>query len=324
VWDVGGREVLGFLVVSDGERKQASERMFDLVCNWNRDTGFYESLKIQSLSDLGGKVVTWSWLLNEKLERPLVELLLEEKLVYPLGPGEITGCDEVWKSYMSILGEEIKRERDVRLITDDEFCIGAKSGVELIRAGSEKEVEEGYQLVSLAIPEVFIDEETLRMLSWEKVMEIRKDLLPFADSYHAEVESYEREINSLATVGKDEAAFEKLSEFCERVAISFRPFTKETRKTLRLARSPRMIGFINGVVLPAIKLIAPHAELAELCDIASVSSTSGHYILSRKRPLVGFDYLENLNRKLNVERLRGVVTCLIPKGLRGNTEGVSR
>lgn len=316
VWDAGGKDILDFLVISDKERKQASERMFDLICNWNKDTRFYESLKIHTLGNLGGKVVTWYWFLNEKLEKDLVELLLEERLVYPLAPGEITGYEEVGKSYMSIIVEEIKRNRNVRLITDDEFSVAAKSGVGLVRAKSQKEVEEGYQLVSMAIPQVFIEPKVLKNLAWDKVMKIRQDLLPLAENYYQEVESYQEKINSLGMEGKDKEAFDKFCEFCERVSKSFKPLSKETGKIFRLGKSMKAIGFINGFVLPTIKLLISQAELSKVCDIVAVSLAASNYMLSMKKPLLGFDYLESLNRKLNIERMKNAITCLIPKGVK--------
>jgi len=52
VCDAAGEAVVDFLVIDDAERKVASEQMFDLLVNWNKDTHFYDSLKIRGLDDL--------------------------------------------------------------------------------------------------------------------------------------------------------------------------------------------------------------------------------------------------------------------------------
>lgn len=312
ILDLAGKPIIDFLVITNEERKQASDIMLDLICNWNNDTGFYNSLKIGSIDDLFGEWITWYWFLNEKLERPLVELLLEEQLVVELGPDEIVGHQEVGKSYMSIIADVIKKKRGVRLITDDEFSFAAKSGIDLNPLSLEK-VEETYQLVSMAIPQIFIKPEIIKKLTWKKIIKIRKDLLPLAKQFYEEVENYTYTINSLAASRDDEMAFEKFCEFCERIAFSFKPFSKETGKILRLATNIEVLGFINGIILPTTKLLIPHTGLGKICDIAAISLMVNKYVLSKKYPLVGFEYIENLNREINIERLKNMVTCLIPK-----------
>lgn len=313
VLHLAGEPIIDFLIIRDSERKRASEKMFDLICHWNKNTSFYDSLKINSIDDLVNKWVTWYWFLNEKLEQPLVELLLEEKLVVNLAPGEITGYEEVGKSYMSIIAEEIKRRRNIRLITDDEFPVAAKSGLDLVYLPSEKQREDAYQLVSVAIPQVFIRPSILKSLSWEQVLEIRKDLLPFAESYHRELEEYQLSINSLQKEGKDEEAFDKFREFCERVTISFKPFSIETSRILRLTKNAEAIAFITGITLPAMKLVIPFSQVAQYCDITAISLMASRYALSKSRIPIGFEYLENLNRKLKIKRMKGMITCLVPK-----------
>ena len=170
VLNLAGEPIIDFLIIRDSERKRASEKMLDLICHWNKDTSFYDSLKINSLNDLENKWVTWYWFLNEKLERPLVELLLEERLVVNLAPGEVVGYEEVGKSYMSIIAEEIKGSRNIRLITDDEFPVAAKSGLDLVYLPTEEQREGTYQVVSMAIPQVFIKPSLLKSLSWKKVL----------------------------------------------------------------------------------------------------------------------------------------------------------
>ena len=49
IYDVAGNELLDFLIISDDERLRASEKMLDLIVNWNNDTGFYDELKINSI-----------------------------------------------------------------------------------------------------------------------------------------------------------------------------------------------------------------------------------------------------------------------------------
>lgn len=69
-------------------------------------------------------------------------------------------------------------------------------------------------------------------------------------------------------------------------------------------------------MLPTIKLLVSHIRLGKICDTAAISLMVNKYVLSKKQPLVGFEYLENLNRKLNIERLKSMVTCFIPKKIR--------
>jgi len=85
--DTFGEAILDFVVISDEERIRASEKMRDLLVVWNKDTHFFDSLRIHSVSDFVGKEVEWYWFLHEKLERPLVKVLLEERLVVNWAPG---------------------------------------------------------------------------------------------------------------------------------------------------------------------------------------------------------------------------------------------
>jgi len=171
-------------------------------------------------------------------------------------------------------------------------------------------------LVSLAIPHVFVNPGLLRKLSWKKVIKMRQDLLPLSEKYYEEIEGYQKEINNLSSENRDDEAFGKFCEFCERVALSFRPYSKETGKILRITSNPKAIGFLNGIILPSVKLLVPNAMLGKVCDIMAISSTAGLYILSDRRHLAGFEYLENLNRALRLEALKDLMTCLMPKALR--------
>lgn len=315
IYDIAGARIIDFLVIDDEERIRASEEMFELITKWNKDTGFYDSLRINSIEDLAGKTVEWYWFLHEKLERDLVELMLEEQLVLNWAPGEIVGKQEVGKAYMSIIADEIKKRRCARLVTDDEFLLAAKAGLDQCRIPDERE-QDDYQLVSLAIPQVFLDEKVLEGLTWKDIVRMRQDLLPLAEAYYTEVEEYQNAINQLAGQGNDGAAFDKFCEFCERVARSFRPFAKETGKVFRLANKCDGIGLLNGVVLPTIKLLKPDPMLAKVCDIAAISSTAGQYALGKRKISPGFEYLENLNRALNLERCKQMISCLVPKSIK--------
>ena len=312
IYDTLGNSVLDFTVISDDERIHASERMFDLLTTWNKDTRFYDSLKINSLSDITGKTIEWYWFLHEKLEVDLVELLLQEKLVVNWSPGEIMGYQEVGKSYMSVIADEVKATRKARLITDDQFFMAAKAGTTVSRNEAQT-TEQGYQLVSLAIPQVFLDKATLNRVSWTDIRKIRQDLLPLSEKYYSEIETYQESINGLVVAGKDSEAFDKFCEFCERVALSFKPFAKETGKLFRLASDPQTVGLVNGILLPTIKLMNPDTALSRICDFAAISSTLAQYSVPRSKPVVGFEYLENLSRRLNLKRLQKTISCLIPK-----------
>ncbi len=312
IHDIFGDAVIDFTVISDDERIHASEKMFDLLTIWNGDTRFYDSLKITSLDNLIGKTVEWYWFLHEKLEQNLVELLLQEQLVVNLAPGEIVGYQEVGKSYMSVIADEVKSARHARLITDDPFFMAAKSGMSL-KKNETQSSDQGYQLVSLAIPQVFLHKALLKKLSWKDIRDIRQDLLPLSEQYYSDVETYQESINSLAVAGKDDEAFDKFCEFCERVVLSFRPFAKETRKLFRLVSDPQTVGLVNGILLPTVKLMNPDASLSWLCDLAAISSTVAQYSVPKSRPVIGFEYLENLSRRLNLKRLRKTISCLMPK-----------
>jgi hypothetical protein len=313
--DLAGEKIIDFLIIRNEERTRASEHMFDLINTWNRDTKFYDSLKIHSLDDLMGRTLECYWFLHKKVEHELVELMLEEKLVMNWAAGEIVALPKVGKSYMGIIAEEIKRSRNVRLVTDDEFLIAAKAGADLERSDIEKG-KKHYQLVSLASPQIFISEELLESLSWKEVIKIRKNLLPYTEAFHQEVEQYQNSINLMVDADKEDEAFNEFCVFCERVAVSFRPLSKEAGKLLKITTSSDGFGLINGIILPTIKLVAPDPGLIKICDIAAVSSTISKYSLSKSSKLLGFEYLENLSRSLNVERLKKMVTCLIPKSIR--------
>lgn len=316
IYDAAGERVIDFLVIKKKERERASDQMFDLIANWNKDTGFYDSLKINSINDLVGKWVEWYWFFHEKIEQDLVELMLEEKLVVNWAPGEIVGYKKVGKSYMSIIADEIKRSRKVRLVTDDEFYMATKAGLHLHRV-SEETKNDQYQIVTLAIPKVFINDAILDKLNWKDIINIRRDLLPFSIPYYKEIEEYQNSINLLVHEGKDNEAFNKFCEFCERVAISFKPFSKEVGKILRKVTQTDAVGLLNGIILPSIKLLKPDPYFTKLCDTISISSTIGKYSLTKKHGLLGFEYLENLNRAINIKRLKKTLTCIIPKKIQG-------
>jgi hypothetical protein len=316
IYDAAGEKIVDFLVIEDKERKRASERMLYLLTDWNADTRFYDSLKIRSLDDLMGKQVEWYWFLHEKIELPLVELMLGEQLVVNWGDGEIVGFQEIGKSYMSVVASELERSRNVRLITDDEYYLASK-GPALREFHGPRRADGGYELVSLAIPQVFFERAVLDRLSWKSVVSIRKDLLPYAESFYGEVERYQQEINELAKGNREDEAFAKFCEFCERVAASFRPFAKEVGKVLRLV-TPETLGLVNGILLPAVKLAGTSPEVARICDVAALASTAGTYAASGFQRRLGFEYLENLGRALNVARMKNTVTSLIPRAIKAN------
>lgn len=314
IYDAAGTKVVDFLEIKDAEREKASERMFELLNKWNRDSHFYDSLKIRSIDDLIGKQFEWYWFLHEKIEQPLVELMLEEQLVVNWSPGEIVGFQEIGKSYMSVIAAEIQHTRNIRLITDDEYYIAAK-GPAVQEIPREPARDPAYELVSLAIPQVFIDQSVVDRLSWKQLFSIRNDLLPYAESFYSEVEQYQQRINTLAATEQADEAFAMFCQFCERVAISFRPFAKEVGKALRLV-DPETLGMIGGILLPAIKLSTNDSEVGKICDVAALASTAGKYQISAFRNRLGFEYLENLSRELQIARMKNAITTLIPKALR--------
>jgi hypothetical protein len=127
IYDAAGEKIIDFLVIENSERLAASDHMRELLTKWNADSHFYDSLKIRSIDDLMGKWVEWYWFLHEKLEQPLVELMLKERLVVNWAPGEIVGLQEIGKSYMSVIADELQRSRNIRLITDDEYYLAARA-----------------------------------------------------------------------------------------------------------------------------------------------------------------------------------------------------
>lgn len=314
IYDVFGSRVVDFTVIGDKERKDASYKMLDLVSNWNQDTHFYDSLKINKIEDCIGKTFEWYWFLNEKLEHELVQLLLEEHLVANWAPGEIVGYKEVGKSYMSIIADSIKETRNARLITDDGFFLAAKSGVSTEKI-SRQNANEAYEVVTLAIPQVFIDTGLLHKLSWTDIKAIREDLLPFTENYYREVEEYQNQINSLTSTEKTDEAFLVFCEFCERVAESFAPLAKEKRKMKKYIGDTETVGMITGMILPAAKLTTQDPSLTAVCDIASIAVTAGMYSAPKQKKRQGFEYLENLSRKLTVSRFKNMMSCLVPKCL---------
>lgn len=314
IYDVAGDRVIDSLEIGDAERLAASERMLGLLTQWNADTGFYDSLRINDLSDMVGKKFEWYWFLHEKLELPLVQLMLQEKLVVDWGDGEIVGFQEVGKSYMSVIASELQRQRNVRLITDDEFYLAAKAPSLLENSGDERD-DRGYQLVSLAIPRVFFDNAALDAMPWKQVFAVRNDLIPFAEAYYGEIERYQSEIYSLAAGNRDDEAFEKFCEFCQRVAASFRPFAKEMGKAVRLLTKDNL-GLMTGILLPTIKLATGSPEVGKVCDIAAIASTTTTFAASHLKNRIGFEYLENLGRSLEIARMKNTLTSLIPKSLR--------
>jgi len=313
--NLAGEKILDFEVINEAEKRAASEKMFDLVCYWNKDTAFYNSLKINSIEDMFGKEFEYYWFLNEKTDSSLIKLLLDEKLVVNWAPGEIAGFQDVGKSYMSIIAEEMKNNRRFRLTTDDEFYIASKAGVNQIK--NQGVIENNrYQTVSLVIPQIYLDPEVINKLSYHQILKIRKDILPLTSKYYRELEDYQKTMNSLIEDGFEDEALDLYCEFCERVSISFLPFSKEVSSILRYAQNPIILGVINGIVLPSVKILNPdQSEITKYCDYAALASTVGSYSLSNKRK-VGFEYLECLNRNIKIESFKGTITCLIPKSIK--------
>lgn len=307
--------VLDFIVIKDSERRNAADKMFDVLTNWNNDTKFYDSLKINSINDLIGQTIEWYWFLHEKVEQSLIELMLEEKIIVNWAPGEMVCFPEVGKAYMSIISNEIKNDRNIRLITNDEYSLSSKSGVNLKKVNYNQNIEEGYQLISLAIPEIFINQNSIKKLPWKDIKSIRKDLLPLSGKYYSEIETYQTEINKLYRQGKSDEAFNKFCEFCERVAISFQPFAKEVNSILRKLSSQRCLSFTTGLLLPTVKLLESKDELQKICDISAIAITAANYSFDKNSQILGFEYLENLNRKIKVKNFKNTITHLKPISL---------
>ncbi len=322
IYDLAGDRVIDFLEIRDEERTRASEQMLELLTKWNADTRFYDSLKIHSFEDLIGKHVEWYWFLHEKLEKPLIELMLEEHLVVDLAPGEIVGFQQVGKSYMSVIAAEVQNSRNIRLITDDEYYLAAK-GPATLQRNQGQPTNDSYELVSLFIPQVFFDSAVLDRLSWKDILSMRQDLLPYAEAFYGEVERYQQEINALAAANRGDEAFAKFCEFCERVAASFRPFAKEVGKVLRLVE-PETLGMLSGILLPFVELTGVTPNVHKVCEVATLASTIGAYSLSGVRRKLGFEYLENLDRSLRIAGMKDTITCLIPHGLREGAAIIKR
>lgn len=309
--DLFGSSVVDFAVINDKERELTSLEMFEIIAHWNKDTGFYDSLKLPKHffikpRDLGV-------LISDKLDMPLLQLLVEEQLVRVTQERDLLGRQQIVNSYIAIMAEVMKESRGLRLVTNDQYVIAAKSGVSLKKASL---TEENYELVSLAIPQVFLEKKFLDRLTWKDIAKIREDLLPLSQGFYQEVEDYQSRINNLTSNGDDNAAFDLFAEFCERVVVSFRALSLERDKLRKFVGNADTVGMVSGFLFPSIKLIHPDPVLGTICDFGSIATTAGMYGFKKNKKAQGFDYLENMNRRLNLAHFKGMVSCLIPKGLR--------
>jgi len=325
--DLAGEPIIDSILIGKKERENASESMLNILSEWEKDTHFFNDLKLKNTGYTGDNTIIrrifdnipfsskhtedCDWLYHDKIGGVLANLLREEGLLKSSGD-RLYGRPEIVNMYMSVLAEEVKNIHGGRLITNNEYCVAAKSGINNERK-KEANNEEEFQLVSLAIPDVFIDKKVLKSLSWERIIKIRKDLLPLAEAYYREVEDYQERINSLSMSGKGDEACEVFCDFGARVAASFLPFAKEVTKIISLCTDVEAVGFLNGVILPAARLLNPDPEFIKAMDITSISSAAGLYYFSKNKPIIGFDYLANLNRKVSIERMKGMLTCLTPK-----------
>lgn len=311
VLDLAGEKILDFVIISNEEKINASNKMFDLIYKWNKDTAFYNSLRINSYDDLYGiDFDNIFGLLNDKTEDSLRTLLIEEKLAVQFSSHELVCLQEVGKAYMSVIAEEIKNRRNLRIVTDDEFYLASKSGMDQVKSSSGDD----YQLISMVIPQIYLDPKIINNLTFEQIIRIRKDIKPLASNYYKDLEDYQTRINQLVINKNDQGALDLYCEFCERVCVSFLTFSKEVSKILRIANYPAILGFINGIVLPSIKILNSDPNFQRYCDYASIAVTASSYTLNRKNQ-IGFEYLECLNRSIRIEDLKGTMTSIIPKSI---------
>ncbi len=77
------------------------------------------------------------------------------------------------------------------------------------------------------------------------------------------------------------------------------------------------IGFITSIILPTIRIMQNNAQLKEYCDIVSASLMASKYALLNLPNQIGFEYLEGLNRKIQIKRMKQMITRIIPKALKG-------
>lgn len=315
--DIAGRSAVDFVVISDEERHQSTRKMMRLLDEWGADSHFFDQYRIHSIDDLRGKMIEYYWFLHEKLEQPLVQRLAHENLAVNWAPGGMASFKEIGHTYMSILGEEIRRRRNLPLVTDQELFVIPRLYSNYTRTTVPDEVHyDGYQLVGLAVPDVFLGKRDLGRLSFKQILQIRNDVLPLAEAYHSEIASYQERINSLAQSGRSKEAFDLFLELCGRVAISFRPFAREYSKILRFISESKNITLLTGIALPSIKLLLEKADIEKVCEITAISATAANYYIESRNIKGGFEFLSTLNRSIRRKLLANRLHVLVPKVLR--------
>ncbi len=316
--DIAGRSAVDFVVISDEERHRSTQKMMRLLDQWGADSHFFDQYRINSIDDLIGKTIEYYWFLHEKLEQPLVQRLASENLAVNVAPGEMVSFKEIGHTYMSILGEEIRTGRNLPLVTDQELLVIPRMYSQYTRAALPNQVHyDGYQLVGLAVPDVFLGKKELGKLSFKRILEIRNDVLPLAEAYHSEISSYQGRINALANAAQEKEAFDLFLELCNRIAHSFHPFAKEYGKILRFFSRSQNITLLTGIALPTIKLLLEKADVEKVCEIAAISTTAANYYIESHNVKGGFEFLSTLNRSIRRKLLANRFHVLVPKVLRG-------
>ncbi len=309
VLNAAGEPILDFITITEKDKEHAGNAMFDLVSEWNKDSKFYNLLKVYGDSRYHNSQLETFSVFEDKLESHLRELLLSENLLIR-NNRQLMGVPQISKSYMSLLAREIKKNHNVGIITDDEFCLALKTNAGLVPIKTENDLVNGYQVVAIDVPQIFISPKTIKDLSWKQIIRIRKDLLPFSQQYYTEIEKYQNSINMLQKQHKVQESIELLREFGERLATSFKPFSKEISSILGITNVIKSTGLITDIVIPTMMLFNP--EFNRFYAIASLAITSTKYLVP-KPPAKGFDYLINLNKSLRLTRLKNSITRLIPK-----------
>jgi hypothetical protein len=310
--DIAGEPVLDFIVISDRERRNASRNMLYLLASWAKDTDFFQRYRINSQADSIDKEFEYYWFLYEKIERDLADKLKQEKLGVQIG-GDFITFKEIGHTYMALLANEMREQRDLPLVTNDELSIIPKLNSGLSISDGHYD---GFQLVSLAVPEVYLKPLDLKRLSFSEILSIRKDTLPLANAYHNEIASYQKRINTLSIQGNEEEAFKLFQELCSRVALSFKPFAKECTKIFEVLSDSTKLTLATGIALPAIGLLTENDVLKKYCDISSISATATNYYVKSQNIKMGFDFLATLNRNIRHRLLLNRLNVLVPKILK--------
>lgn len=290
--DAAGSEAVDYFVIPEDDRKNLLDDFMNFLCEVTKNPDLHEILKWPDNFKARDH-----WLLMGEIEAPFVDLLIETKiasvLAHPVLP--IKTCmifDEIIANYL-------KSKYDFELIA----TAVADYNIDFLPVQISADELIDIQIVSQIIPDIYIPD-LIHKLSLKEFFKIRNELTEHRNAFYCKVKKYKNQINENTKLGKHDEAFALLSEFHERVNISFNSYFSIASKILGKISIEKVNCYLGGIKL----VCSGVTEIQSFCDLMLLLINYFNISSKQKINSVGFDYLIELDTKIKTEKMKQLIS----------------